>query len=261
MCRIANPVSGWWRSGGDRAVARRVAGSLHPPRRAGRRGRDLRRADPGRGRLRDSAARLPQGAPRAVRQARHPAGRRRSAERRGPHREDVGLRLGGSRARHPGDRQGAGLGHADRRVHRQGVGDDLGSRAAHGSTFGGNPVCCAAALATLDIVEQSLPHIQQMGERMHGPRPQAAGEVRRHRRCARPRAHDRRRVREGPAATKEPYPEIIDRITERAFRKGLLLLGCGKSTFRLAPPLVLDEYDVDTGMGILEECSERGRLI
>jgi 4-aminobutyrate aminotransferase len=55
-------------------------------------------------------------------------------------------------------------------------------------------------------------------------------------------------------ATREPYPELIDRITERAFRKGLLLLGCGKSTFRLAPPLVLDEYDVDTGLGILEEC-------
>lgn len=54
--------------------------------------------------------------------------------------------------------------------------------------------------------------------------------------------------------TKEPYPEIIDRITHKAFRKGLLLLGCGRSTFRLAPPLVLDQYDVDTGMGILEDC-------
>ena len=54
--------------------------------------------------------------------------------------------------------------------------------------------------------------------------------------------------------TKEPAPELIDRLTDRAFKKGLLLLGCGQSTFRLAPPLVLDEYDVDTGMGILEEC-------
>jgi 4-aminobutyrate aminotransferase-like enzyme len=33
-----------------------------------------------------------------------------------------------------------------------------------------------------------------------------------------------------------------------------LLLGCGKSAFRLAPPLILNEYDVDTGMAILEEC-------
>ena len=51
-----------------------------------------------------------------------------------------------------------------------------------------------------------------------------------------------------------PYHQLIDRVTERAFQKGLLLLGCGKSAFRLAPPLILNEYDVDTGMAILESC-------
>jgi 4-aminobutyrate aminotransferase len=124
---------------------------------------------------------------------------------------------------------------------------------AHGSTFGGNPVCCAAALATLDVVEQSLPHVQQMGERMLSGVRQlqekfaCIGDVRgRGLMVGVEFVKDR--------ATREPYPELIDRITERAFRKGLLLLGCGKSTFRLAPPLVLDEYDVDTGLGILEEC-------
>jgi 4-aminobutyrate aminotransferase len=54
--------------------------------------------------------------------------------------------------------------------------------------------------------------------------------------------------------TKEPYPELVDRLTERAFKKGLLLLGAGKSVIRIAPPLVLDEYDVDTGLQILNEC-------
>jgi 4-aminobutyrate aminotransferase len=124
---------------------------------------------------------------------------------------------------------------------------------SHGSTFGGNPVSCAAALATLDIVEQSLPHVQAMGERMlaHARRMQeqyaVIGDVRgRGLMLGLEFVKDR--------ATREPFPEIVDRITERAFRKGLLLLGCGKSAFRLAPPLVLDEYDVDTGMGILEEC-------
>lgn len=124
---------------------------------------------------------------------------------------------------------------------------------SHGSTFGGNPVSCAAALATLDIVEESLPHIQQMGERLlgHARRLQqkyaVIGDVRgRGLMLGIEFVKDRE--------TREPNPEIIDRITERAFQKGLLLLGCGKSTFRLAPPLVLDEYDVDTGMGILEEC-------
>jgi len=41
---------------------------------------------------------------------------------------------------------------------------------------------------------------------------------------------------------------------ERAFKKGLLLLGAGRSTLRLAPPLVIDEYDVDTALRIIEEC-------
>ena len=125
---------------------------------------------------------------------------------------------------------------------------------SHGSTFGGNPVCCAAALATLDLVEGELmQNAARMGERMlAGVRKlqeqyACIGDVR------------GRGLMIGVEfvknrETKEPYPEIIDRITERAFAKGLLLLGCGKSTFRLAPPLVLDAYDVDTGLGILAEC-------
>jgi 4-aminobutyrate aminotransferase len=124
---------------------------------------------------------------------------------------------------------------------------------SHGSTFGGNPVCCAAALATLDVVEPMLPHIQKMGERMLGharrlmDKYAVIGDVRgRGLMLGIEFVKDR--------TTKEPNAEIIERITEKAFARGLLLLGCGKSTFRLAPPLVLDEYDVDTGMGILEDC-------
>ena len=124
---------------------------------------------------------------------------------------------------------------------------------SHGSTFGGNPVCCAAALATLDIVQENLDHIQKMGDRMlgHARRLQdkygMVGDVRgRGLMIGVEFVKDR--------GSREPYPELIERITERAFRKGLLLLGAGKSSFRLAPPLVLKQYDVDTGMGILEEC-------
>jgi 4-aminobutyrate aminotransferase len=124
---------------------------------------------------------------------------------------------------------------------------------AHGSTFGGNPVCCAAALATLEVVEGLLPQIQRLGARMLAgvkeleQRYSFIGDVR-GRGLMLGIEFVKDRVR------KEPYPELIDRVTERAFRKGLLLLGAGKSAFRLAPPLVLDEYDVDTGLGILEEC-------
>jgi 4-aminobutyrate aminotransferase len=124
---------------------------------------------------------------------------------------------------------------------------------SHGSTFGGNPVCVAAALATLDIVQESLPHIRAMGDRtikvlkeMQARHP-VIGDIR------------GRGLMIGVEfvknrETREPYPDLIERVTERAFRKGLLLLGCGKSAFRLAPPLVLNEYDVDTGLAILDEC-------
>jgi 4-aminobutyrate aminotransferase len=124
---------------------------------------------------------------------------------------------------------------------------------AHGSTFGGNPVSCAAALATLDIVDGLMPHIRTMGDRLqtglrelqqrHG----SIGDVR-----GRGLMIGIEFVKDHE--TKEPYPELVDRLTERAFKKGLLLLGAGKSVIRIAPPLVLDEYDVDTGLQILNEC-------
>jgi 4-aminobutyrate aminotransferase len=127
------------------------------------------------------------------------------------------------------------------------------SAGAHGSTFGGNPVSCAAALATLDIVEGLLPRVHAMGDRLVAgmrrlqERFPVIGDVR-----GRGLMIGVEFVKD--PATREPYPELVDRLTERAFRKGLLLLGAGKSVLRLAPPLVLDEYDVDTGLGILEEC-------
>jgi 4-aminobutyrate aminotransferase len=124
---------------------------------------------------------------------------------------------------------------------------------AHGSTFGGNPVSCAAALAPLDIIEGLLPHVQAMGDRMIAgvrrlqERFPVIGDVR-----GRGLMIGVEFVKD--PVTREPYPELVDRLTERAFKRGLLLLGAGKSVIRLAPPLVLDEYDVDTGLGILEEC-------
>jgi 4-aminobutyrate aminotransferase len=124
---------------------------------------------------------------------------------------------------------------------------------SHGSTFGGNPVSCAAALATLDVVDGLMPHVNAMGDRMLAgvrelqQRHASIGDVRgRGLMIGVEFVKDRE--------TREPYPELVDRLTERAFKKGLLLLGAGKSVIRLAPPLVLDEYDVDTGLGILDEC-------
>jgi 4-aminobutyrate aminotransferase len=52
---------------------------------------------------------------------------------------------------------------------------------------------------------------------------------------------------------REPAPDLRERVLEEAFRRGLLLLGCGQSTIRLAPPLIVDETDVETAAGILDE--------
>src|SRR5882757_9815873 len=125
---------------------------------------------------------------------------------------------------------------------------------AHGSTFGGNPVCCAAALATLDVVERELlPNVPRVGERL------LAGAKRLQEKYACVGDVRGRGLMVGvefvkDRATREPAPEVPHELVERAFRKGLLLLGAGKSALRLAPPLVVDEYDVDTALRIIDEC-------
>ena len=131
---------------------------------------------------------------------------------------------------------------------------DSWENGAHGSTFGGNPVCCAAALATLDLVEGGLmANAAKMGERMIAgvraleSRYLCIGDVRgRGLMVGVEFVKDR--------ATREPDSDLVHRLVELAFSRGLLLLGAGKSTLRLAPPLVIDEQDVEPGLGIIEEC-------
>jgi len=60
-------------------------------------------------------------------------------------------------------------------------------------------------------------------------------------------------------ATREPAPRLVHELVQRAFRRGLLLLGAGKSALRLAPPLVIDSSDVDTALGIIDEVLEELR--
>jgi 4-aminobutyrate aminotransferase len=124
---------------------------------------------------------------------------------------------------------------------------------SHGSTFGGNPVCCAAALATLDLVEGGLmANAVTMGERLKTGMEELArrhaciGEIRgRGLMVGVEFVKDR--------ATREPAPEIVEALVNGAFKRGLLLLGAGRSTLRLAPPLVVDEFDVDTAVRMIDE--------
>ena len=125
---------------------------------------------------------------------------------------------------------------------------------AHGSTFGGNPVCCAAALATLDVVEQSaMANAAVQGERLlagaHAlmARHECIGDVRGVGLMVGVEfVKDR--------ATREPDGVLVQRIVELAFERGLLLLGAGKSSLRLAPPLVIDAVDIDRGLAMLDQC-------
>ncbi|MFT4704074.1 MAG: 4-aminobutyrate aminotransferase [Bradymonadia bacterium] len=125
-------------------------------------------------------------------------------------------------------------------------------RASHGSTYGGNPVCCAAALATLDIIEPMLPQITATGEYlMKGLRKLAESH---------PSLADVRGIGLMIGAeflkpgTKEPASALVEELEQLAFQKGLLLLSCGDSTIRFAPPLVIREHECDVALGILDEC-------
>ncbi|HEX4933077.1 MAG TPA: acetyl ornithine aminotransferase family protein [Gemmatimonadaceae bacterium] len=125
---------------------------------------------------------------------------------------------------------------------------------AHGSTFGGNPVCCAAALATLDVVEGgAMANAAAMGERLLAG---AQALMAKHACIGDVRGvglmvgiefvKDR--------ATREPDGILVQRIVELAFERGLLLLGAGKSALRLAPPLIIDAVDIERGLAMLDQC-------
>ena len=123
----------------------------------------------------------------------------------------------------------------------------------HGSTFGGNPVSIAAGLATLRLLEEGLiANAERVGrvlmtalrDRLGGHA--VVGDVRGLGLMVGVEiVRDRFR--------REPAPDLRERILEEAFKRGLLLLGCGRSTIRLAPPLVVDAEDAATAARILEE--------
>ena len=123
----------------------------------------------------------------------------------------------------------------------------------HGSTFGGNPVSVAAALATLRLLEGGLvENAARVGEHLQG--------LVRKRLLHHPSVGEIRGlglmigieiVKDRSSRT--AAPELRERILEEAFRRGLLLLGCGKSTVRLSPPLIVDREDAEIAAQILDE--------
>jgi 4-aminobutyrate aminotransferase len=126
---------------------------------------------------------------------------------------------------------------------------------SHASTFGGNPVCIAAALATLDVIEKEhlLDHSTEVGNHMlkrmadWPAKLKLVGDVR------------GRGLMIGvdivkDKSTKEYAAAERDQIVELAFEHGVLFLGCGPSTVRICPPLVVTKAEADVAIDVLEKC-------
>jgi 4-aminobutyrate aminotransferase len=125
-------------------------------------------------------------------------------------------------------------------------------RGAHGNTFGGNPVCCAAALATLNLVEgEYAGNAAEVGEYFMGrlrelqTRHEVIGEVRGKGLMIGIELVTNR-------ASRTPARELCEAVLHRAFHNGLILLSCGISTVRFMPPLMITKGDVDEAFSILE---------
>lgn len=125
-------------------------------------------------------------------------------------------------------------------------------RGTHGSTYGGNPLACEAALATIDIIEGLLPAIRTNGEETIAKLKALASKY--------PVIGDVRGtgymigVKFVDPKTKKPLAAYMEELEMMAFGKGLLLLGCGTSTIRLSPPLIVTQYEIDIMLKIMEEC-------
>jgi 4-aminobutyrate aminotransferase/(S)-3-amino-2-methylpropionate transaminase len=125
-----------------------------------------------------------------------------------------------------------------------------------GGTYGGNPICCRAALAVLQILMEDglLYRAQQLGDKLMArfaslqKQYEIIGEVR----------------GKGPMIglelvrdreNKEPAPEEAKKLVQRCFEKGLILLACGNfgNVIRTLMPFVITDEQLDKGLAILEE--------
>lgn len=124
---------------------------------------------------------------------------------------------------------------------------------AHASTFGGNPVSCAAAIATIDLLRESLvKNAAEVGEHLlNGLRAlmdkhPIIGDVR-----GKGLMVGVELVRD--RQTKERATEERNAVVDEAFRRGMLILGAGRNAIRFSPPLVLSKAQADTAVRLFDE--------
>jgi len=125
---------------------------------------------------------------------------------------------------------------------------------SHASTFGGNPLACQAAMATIELLEGSLmANAAAQGERLLDSlrdmqrRFECMGDVRgKGLMVGVELVKDRQ--------SKTPAADWRGRIIQRAFEKGLLILGCGQNSIRFCPSLTVSAEEIDVCLSIFEEC-------
>jgi 4-aminobutyrate aminotransferase len=117
---------------------------------------------------------------------------------------------------------------------------------AHGSTYGGNPVACAAALATIELLEGGMvDNAAARGEQAFAALREIAA---RH-----PRLVKDVRGKGLMIGVEFDTPEAAEEVQWAAFERGLLVLECGKQSVRMCPPLLVDETEMATGIRIFGE--------
>jgi 4-aminobutyrate aminotransferase len=115
----------------------------------------------------------------------------------------------------------------------------------HGSTFGGNPVACAAAFATLDLVEHELAaNAAAIGEHLLD----ALAGLQAHQPLI-----EQVRGRGLMIGIDLPDHDIAVALEQACFQRGLLVLTCGERSIRLAPPLVVTRAQADVALSILDD--------
>jgi 4-aminobutyrate aminotransferase len=124
---------------------------------------------------------------------------------------------------------------------------------SHASTFGGNPVSIASALATMDILDrEAIANAATVGEfmleRIRGWKQSHAlvGDVR-----GRGLMIGIELVKD--KVTREPAVELRNRVETLAFERGLMVLGCGETSLRLCPPLIVNKEEATVALDILED--------
>jgi 4-aminobutyrate aminotransferase len=127
---------------------------------------------------------------------------------------------------------------------------DFKEKGKHSNTYGGNLLGCAASMATLDVLEgeKLVANSAKMGERMGKQMDEMRSE-----RVGDHRGLGLMRALEFVTKEGKPDPKLRDAVEEQAWKRGLITLGCGKSSLRVIPPLTVTREQVDGGMEVLRQ--------